>query len=751
MSLPQGINFRSSSGFVTDGTNEYGETAQNVSYPTTTPQGNNVGWESFQSGFAIGVRDRDATNDRRLAGVHFSSTGGAYGITYRIDLPASGSYNIRGAFGDESNFDAGVQLELFDGSTSLGVLASNTAVPSGHWLDATGTDRSPDTDWAANNVAVNKTFATSILRFLLGTSTQNAVVAHFYVESGASAPVITAQPTQQSGAVGGTPTFGLTATGATSYQWQSAPITSLYANVPGSWSNVVGATSSTYTLPALASGDNGTWFRCIATNGIGSTTSAPARVFVSGLGVAGKGGLGFDGWLKRSNKLDAKFALRKRLWPGDQDATDGVVWSNWVLGVAGAPTVSATIGGAFSVRNFAAQTFASAFSERNLASQTLAGSFTVRAAVGTTFGGAFSERNFVAQTFAGAFSERNFATQTFAGAFSERNLASTTFAGAFSERAFVNTTFGAAFSERNYASQTQAAAWSQYNFATATYAAAFSARNYATQGQDAAFSVRNFSTGSIAGAFSERNFAGSTGAGSFSVRNAIAAAFNGAFSERAFVSGTDSAAFSVRGFVSGTQGGAWSIRNDVGGSFAGGFTIQGAGIVQTTWGSAFSTRAFTSGSYAGAFSERVAAAGSQAGGFSVRNLTSGGFGSLFSVRAFMLASKLGAFSVRELVGSSSGYQGAFTVRGTASATIAGAWSVYGLAGGFYHSIFSVEGQILSQGSGKRIASARLDTPRIAAATMVDRTALAPATDRTATAAATDRTANAIFTLREASA
>jgi hypothetical protein len=326
MSLPQGINFRSSSGFVTDGTNEYGETAQNVSYPTTTPQGNNVGWESFQSGFAIGVRDRDATNDRRLAGVHFSSTGAAYGITYRIDLPASGSYNIRGAFGDESNFDAGVQLELFDGSTSLGVLASNTAVPSGHWLDATGTDRSPDTDWAANNVAVNKTFATSILRFLLGTSTQNAVVAHFYVESGASAPVITAQPTQQSGAVGGTPTFGLAATGATSYQWQSAPITSLYANVPGSWSNVVGATSSTYTLPALASGDNGTWFRCIATNGIGSTTSQPARVFVSGLGVTGKAAVspfGIDAWMVRAAaRFEPDALLRQRLWAGGDSGAD---------------------------------------------------------------------------------------------------------------------------------------------------------------------------------------------------------------------------------------------------------------------------------------------------------------------------------------------------------------------------------------------------------------------------------------------
>jgi hypothetical protein len=60
-----------------------------------------------------------------------------------------------------------------------------------------------------------------------------------------------------------------------SYQWQSMP--------PGgsSFSDIGGATSSSYTTPLAALADNGTLFRCVVTNGQGSATSNAATLTVS--------------------------------------------------------------------------------------------------------------------------------------------------------------------------------------------------------------------------------------------------------------------------------------------------------------------------------------------------------------------------------------------------------------------------------------------------------------------------------------
>lgn len=78
-------------------------------------------------------------------------------------------------------------------------------------------------------------------------------------------PIITAQPTDQTVASGSTATFSLTATGATSYQWQQF--------ISGAWSDIGGATSSSYTTGTLARSDGGTPFRCNVTNASGTTTS----------------------------------------------------------------------------------------------------------------------------------------------------------------------------------------------------------------------------------------------------------------------------------------------------------------------------------------------------------------------------------------------------------------------------------------------------------------------------------------------
>ena len=58
MALPQGINFRKFLWTPVDGANEYAEFSTSLNYPTPTPQGNNVGWESGTVNYADN-RDRN--------------------------------------------------------------------------------------------------------------------------------------------------------------------------------------------------------------------------------------------------------------------------------------------------------------------------------------------------------------------------------------------------------------------------------------------------------------------------------------------------------------------------------------------------------------------------------------------------------------------------------------------------------------------------------------------------------------------
>jgi glucose/arabinose dehydrogenase len=84
-------------------------------------------------------------------------------------------------------------------------------------------------------------------------------------------PSINLQPTNQTVAQGQPATFSVGATGSATlgYQWQR------------NQSNILGATSSSYTLPAAVFADNGAKFRCVVTNGFGSATSNEATLTVN--------------------------------------------------------------------------------------------------------------------------------------------------------------------------------------------------------------------------------------------------------------------------------------------------------------------------------------------------------------------------------------------------------------------------------------------------------------------------------------
>lgn len=83
-----------------------------------------------------------------------------------------------------------------------------------------------------------------------------------------SAPVIVAQPSNQTVIVGQTATFGVAATGypEPTYQWQQLP-------VGGSWTAIANATNSSYTTAATTLAYSGIKYRVTVTNSQGSVTS----------------------------------------------------------------------------------------------------------------------------------------------------------------------------------------------------------------------------------------------------------------------------------------------------------------------------------------------------------------------------------------------------------------------------------------------------------------------------------------------
>jgi len=91
---------------------------------------------------------------------------------------------------------------------------------------------------------------------------------------GSSAPSITNQPSNQTATAGQTAAFSVTASGTAplSYQWTR------------NGTNISGATSASYTIPATVTGDNGAVFAVVVTNSAGSVTSSAVTLTVTTAG-----------------------------------------------------------------------------------------------------------------------------------------------------------------------------------------------------------------------------------------------------------------------------------------------------------------------------------------------------------------------------------------------------------------------------------------------------------------------------------
>lgn len=165
---------------------------------------------------------------------------------------------------------AGLSVEFKQGST---VIATYVSV-----ILADATFQSDEYTLSGAEADAISDYAALSLRFVklgAGTGTAKISWAEFETPTGLVPPVITAQPNGQARPLGTTATFGITATGATSYQWQKS-------EYPGGvFADIGGATSLSYITGAITSVDQRDQYRCNATNADGTTTSSAATLTIS--------------------------------------------------------------------------------------------------------------------------------------------------------------------------------------------------------------------------------------------------------------------------------------------------------------------------------------------------------------------------------------------------------------------------------------------------------------------------------------
>ena len=123
----QGFDFRNTANFVKD---PPGATyvLSTTAYPTTV---NAVGF-GWTNPSLVEARDRSTGVDPRLAGINYAVNGSQ--VTFYVDLPAAGTYNLALAMGDEGYTQCWTQcqVQFLDGSTVVSTVTEGmTLVGSG--------------------------------------------------------------------------------------------------------------------------------------------------------------------------------------------------------------------------------------------------------------------------------------------------------------------------------------------------------------------------------------------------------------------------------------------------------------------------------------------------------------------------------------------------------------------------------------------------------------------------------------------
>lgn len=186
---------------------------------------------------------------------------------------------------------AAITVQPLDQSVTAGSAAAFTAAATGTPTPTLQWQRSTDggATWSSIADATAPTHSTGPVslgqngeRYRVvasnGTGSVSSNAALLSVTAAAQAPVVGTQPANQSVTQPAAATFTATASGVPTPTWQWQ----LSTDDGGTWANINGAVSVSYTTPATSVADSGRRYRAVASNSAGSATSSAAILTVAG-------------------------------------------------------------------------------------------------------------------------------------------------------------------------------------------------------------------------------------------------------------------------------------------------------------------------------------------------------------------------------------------------------------------------------------------------------------------------------------
>ena len=211
-----------------------------------------------------------------------------------------GSHNITAVYGGDTNYAGSTSSAVTQtvnrvstttglaGSTSPSALGDSVSFTATVTSGATGTVTFKDGSTTLGTVTISGTTATfSTTALTAGTHSITAVyggdtnyatsTSAAVSQTVAAAPLVTSNPTGQTVNGGTTATFTASAIGTPvpTVQWQVS------TNGGSSWANISGATSTTYTTPAVTAGNDGSLYRALFINNLGSAATSSATLHVN--------------------------------------------------------------------------------------------------------------------------------------------------------------------------------------------------------------------------------------------------------------------------------------------------------------------------------------------------------------------------------------------------------------------------------------------------------------------------------------
>jgi len=162
----KGFNFRTTSGFVTDGANTT-YVLEGDAYPTVR-NGVTFGWtySTCITDLGGGGRDRDAGIDARLAGMNFIANRDER-CTFKVDLPAAGDYIITLGYGDAGANAKTNYIVVNDSGTAKITLSGIATLATPTFGDAIGNTYNAAT-WPGSQTTTTKTFSTTTFDMIIG-------------------------------------------------------------------------------------------------------------------------------------------------------------------------------------------------------------------------------------------------------------------------------------------------------------------------------------------------------------------------------------------------------------------------------------------------------------------------------------------------------------------------------------------------------------------------------------------------------